>query len=49
MVDGVEDWKAPDAKEIAAYLKAPAPATTLALVGAELKKDSPLAKAVTAG
>ena len=36
----------PDVKEIAAYLKAPAPATTLALVGGELKKDSPIAKAV---
>ena len=46
VVEGVEEWKAPDAKEIAAYLKAPAPATTLALVGGELKKDSPLAKAV---
>jgi DNA polymerase III subunit delta len=47
VVEGVEEWKAPDAKEIAAYLKAPAPATTLALVGGELKKDSPLAKAVS--
>ena len=46
LVEEVEAWKAPDAKEIAAYLKAPAPATTLALVGGELKKDSPLAKAV---
>lgn len=49
VVEGVEQWKAPDAKEIATYLKAPAPATTLALVGGELKKDAPLAKAVTAG
>ena len=49
VVDGVEEWKAPDAKEIAAYLKAPTPATTLALVGGELKKDSPLAKAVSGG
>jgi DNA polymerase-3 subunit delta len=49
VVENVEDWKAPDAKEIAHYLKSPAPATTLALVGAEIKKDSPLAKAVTAG
>jgi DNA polymerase III subunit delta len=48
LIDGVEIWKAPDAKAIAAYLKAPAPATTLALVGGELKKDSPLAKAVGA-
>ena len=46
LVDGVEAWKADDAKAIAAYLKAPTPATTLALVAAELKKDSPLAKAV---
>jgi DNA polymerase III delta subunit len=49
VVDGVESWKADDAKEVALYLKAPAPATTLALVGGEVKKDSPLAKAVTAG
>ena len=47
VVDGVEAWKAPDAKAIAAYLKAPAPATTLALVAGELKKDAPLTKAVT--
>lgn len=46
VVDGVDDWKADDAKTIAAYLKAPAPATTLALVGGELKKDAPIAKAV---
>jgi DNA polymerase-3 subunit delta len=45
---GVEAWKADDAKALAAYLKAPAPATTLALVGGELKKDAPLAKAVAA-
>jgi DNA polymerase-3 subunit delta len=48
VVEGVEAWKAPDAKAVAEYLKAPAPGTTLALVGAELKKDSPLAKAVAA-
>ena len=46
VVDGVESWKAADAKEIGSYLKAPAPATTLALVGGELKKDAPIAKAV---
>jgi DNA polymerase-3 subunit delta len=46
VVTGVEAWKAEDAKALVAYLKAPAPATTLALVGGELKKDSPLAKAV---
>jgi DNA polymerase III subunit delta len=49
VVEGVEAWKAEDAKAIAGYLKAPAPATTLALVGGELKKDSPIAKAVAAG
>jgi DNA polymerase-3 subunit delta len=48
VVQGVETWKADDAKAVAAYLKAPAPATTLALVAAELKKDAPLAKAVGA-
>jgi DNA polymerase-3 subunit delta len=48
VVDGVEAWKAADAKVIAAYLKTPAPATTLALVGGELKKDAPIAKAVAA-
>ncbi|MEI8105743.1 MAG: DNA polymerase III subunit delta [Actinomycetes bacterium] len=46
VIDGVERWKADDAKAIAVYLKAPAPATTLALVGDEMKKDAPLAKAV---
>ncbi len=49
VVDGVEVWKAPDAKAVAEYLKTPMPGTTLALVGAELKKDAPIAKAVTAG
>ncbi len=49
VVEGVESWKAADVKELADYLKAPAPATTLALVGGELKKDSPLAKAVHTG
>ena len=46
--ENVEGWKAPDAKAVADYLKSPAPATTLALVGAELKKDGPVAKAVAA-
>ena len=45
LVDEDERWKAPDAKAVAAYLAAPAPDTVLALVGHELKKDSPLAKA----
>jgi DNA polymerase-3 subunit delta len=48
VVDGVEAWKAADAKDVAAYLKSPAPATTLALVAGELKKDAPVAKAVAA-
>jgi DNA polymerase-3 subunit delta len=46
LIEGVEAWKAADAKAIADYLKEPAPGTTLALVGAELKKDAPIAKAV---
>jgi DNA polymerase-3 subunit delta len=45
LVDEVERWKAADAKTIADYLAAPAPDTVLALVGEEIKKDSPLAKA----
>jgi DNA polymerase-3 subunit delta len=49
VVTGVEAWKTPDAGAVAAYLRAPAPATTLALVGGELKKDGALAKAVAAG
>jgi DNA polymerase III subunit delta len=49
VVTGVEAWKADDAREIAAYLRAPVPGTTLALVAAEMKKDAPLAKAVVAG
>ncbi len=46
VLENVEVWKAPDAKAVAAYLKSPAPGTTLALVGGELKKDAPVAKAV---
>jgi DNA polymerase-3 subunit delta len=46
IVDGVEQWKADDVKELAAYLAAPSPDTVLALVAGELKPDSPLAKAV---
>jgi DNA polymerase III subunit delta len=45
LVDEVERWKAPDATAVAGYLAAPAPGTVLALVGTELRKDSPLAKA----
>jgi DNA polymerase-3 subunit delta len=48
VVGDAEVWKAADAKALAGYLKAPAPATTLALVAGELKKDAPLAKAVAA-
>jgi DNA polymerase-3 subunit delta len=46
VVENVEAWKAADAKAVAGYLKSPTPGTTLALVGGELKKDAPLAKAV---
>jgi DNA polymerase-3 subunit delta len=46
VVVAVEAWKAPDAKAIAEYLKAPAPGTTLALVAGELRKDAAIAKAV---
>jgi DNA polymerase-3 subunit delta len=45
LVDGVERWKAADAKLIADYLRSPTPDTVLALVGGEVKKDSALAKA----
>ena len=34
IVDEVERWKAADVKTLAAYLKSPAPGTTLALVAA---------------
>ena len=45
IVEDVEVWKAPDANAITEYLKDPTPDTVLALVGSELKKDAPLAKA----
>ena len=48
VVDGVDVWKAADVKAIAEYLADPAPTTVLALVAAEAKKDSPLAKACAA-
>jgi DNA polymerase-3 subunit delta len=48
VIENVEAWKAPDAKAVGDYLKSPAPGTTLALVGGELKKDGPVAKAVAA-
>jgi DNA polymerase III subunit delta len=46
IVEEVERWKAPDVKDMAAYLAAPAPGTVLALVAEELRSDSALAKAV---
>jgi DNA polymerase III subunit delta len=46
VLENVEVWKAPDAKAVSEYLRSPAPGTTLALVGGELKKDAPIAKAV---
>jgi DNA polymerase-3 subunit delta len=46
VVDGVEAWKAADAKEVESYLAAPAPNTVLALVGEGIKRDSALAKMV---
>jgi DNA polymerase-3 subunit delta len=45
IVEDVERWKATDVKAISAYLANPAPDTVLALVAAELKKDSALGKA----
>ena len=45
VVEDVDRWKAADAKSITAYLASPAPDTVLALVAAEMKKDSALAKA----
>ena len=46
IVEEAERWKAPDVKEVAAYLASPSPATVLALVAGELKSDAPLVKAV---
>ncbi len=45
IVEDVEAWKAADSKVVAEYLKDPAPETVLALVAAEVKKASALAKA----
>ncbi len=39
LVEGVDRWKAEDAKAVGAYLKSPTPDTVLALVGDELKKE----------
>jgi len=45
IVEEVDRWKAADTKAVVAYLASPAPGTVLALVAAEMKKDSALAKA----
>jgi DNA polymerase III delta subunit len=45
VVEGVDRWKAVDARAVADYLRSPTPDTVLALTGEELKKDSPLVKA----
>jgi DNA polymerase-3 subunit delta len=45
IIEEVDRWKAADTKAVTAYLASPAPDTVLALVAAELKKDSALAKA----
>jgi len=44
LVSEVERWKAADVKALQVYLALPAPATTLALVAGELRKDAALAK-----
>ncbi len=45
VVEEVDRWKAADVKAVAAYLASPTPDTVLALVAADLKKDSALGKA----
>jgi DNA polymerase III subunit delta len=45
VVEQVERWRPADVKAVGAYLASPAPGTVLALVGAGIKADSPLAKA----
>jgi DNA polymerase-3 subunit delta len=45
LVEGVDRWKAADVKAIGDYIGSPTPDTVLALVGGEMKKDAPLAKA----
>jgi len=45
IVEEADRWKAADVKAVTAYLASPAPDTVLALVAAEMKKDSALAKA----
>jgi DNA polymerase III subunit delta len=46
VVEQVERWKAGDVKAVQEYLRKPAPTSVLALLGEEVKRDSPLAKAV---
>jgi len=46
IVGDVHTWKAPEVKELTAYLASPSPETVLALVAEELKSDSALTKAV---
>jgi DNA polymerase-3 subunit delta len=46
IVEGVERWKAADAKAVGVYLADPAPDTVLALVGEQIRRDSALGKAV---
>ncbi|HET8606951.1 MAG TPA: DNA polymerase III subunit delta [Gaiellaceae bacterium] len=46
IVADVQAWKAPEVKELTAYLASPSPETVLALVAEEIKSDSALAKAV---
>ena len=48
VVEEAERWKAADAKALAGYLDDPTPGTVLALVTAESKRDSALAKACAA-
>lgn len=45
VVDGVGRWKADDAAAVSAYLGDPSPASVLALVGDDVRRDSALAKA----
>lgn len=45
LVDGVDRWKAADAKAIGDYLRSPTPETVLALIGDDVRKESALAKA----
>ncbi|MDQ2984139.1 MAG: DNA polymerase III subunit delta [Actinomycetota bacterium] len=46
VVEGIDEWKAPETKPVLDYLANPAETTVLALIGAEIKTDSKLAKAV---